>query len=357
MRQLDLLTDVEGITVGHAEDEARKTGVTAICGEKPLLAAVHCCGGAPATRETDILHQDGLVEKIDAIMLCGGSAFGLNAADGAMDALGKKNKGFLTSAGHVPIVPAAAIFDLYAKKTPEHVDYRTLGRRAVENATKNFQLGNFGAGIGARAGPFKGGVGSASTKKSKLTVSALAVVNSFGSPAFENLSAFRAWEFEEAGEFGGLTPNKINAKKIKKNTEKKQKLVPEQNKMREHTTLCVLAFNCALPKSALRRIAAAAQSALAIAIYPSLTLFDGDIIFAISSAKTKLSLTPERLELCERLACKTLARAIAKGVWYAEGTKGIKCFRDARNDAQDDNIHGARAHKQTSTDNEKSSRP
>lgn len=329
MRQLDLLTDVEGIVVGHAEDAACKTGVTVICGEKPLLAAVHCCGGAPATRETDILHQDGLVEKIDAIMLSGGSAFGLAAADGAMNALVKKNKGFLTSAGHVPIIPAAAIFDLYDKKTSEQVDYRTLGQRAVENATKKFQLGNFGAGIGARAGPFKGGVGSASTKKSELTVSALAVVNSFGSPAFENLSALRAWEFEKLGEFGNLTPNKINAKNLKKNTEKRQKLVSKKSKMREHTTLCVVAFNCALPKSVLRRIACAAQSAIAMAIYPSLTLFDGDIIFAISSAKTKAPLSPEWLELCERTASKTLARAIAKGIWYADGTKGIKSFREA----------------------------
>ncbi len=329
MPQLDLLTDVEGVFVGQAEDDAHQTGVTAICGEKPLLAALHCCGGAPATRETDILHQDGLVEKIDAIMLCGGSAFGLAAADGAMDALVKKNKGFLTSAGHVPIVPAAAIFDLYDKKTSEQIDYKMLGQRAIKNATKNFQLGNFGAGMGARAGPFKGGIGSASTQESGLTVSALAVVNSFGSPAFENLSALRAWEFEKLGEFGGLTPDKKNTKKSKKNTEKEQKLIPKQNRIREHTTLCVLAFNCALPKGLLRRIASAAQSALAIAIYPALTLFDGDIIFAVSSEKTKVSLSPEWLELCERIACKTLARAIAKGVWYAEGTKGIKCFRNA----------------------------
>ena len=326
---LDLITDVEGISVGHADDSEYETGVTALCGSSPMVAAVHCCGGAPATRETDLLGAEGLVDSIDALMLCGGSAFGLAACDGAMSALVEQNKGFKTSAGRVPIVPAASIFDFYDKKTFPHADYQRLGKIAIESSAKVFPLGNFGAGRGARAGPLKGGIGSASTRVKHFVVGALAVVNAFGSAAFDNLSALRAWEFEKDGEFGNLRPNKHPLRE-EIDSPSNNPLLALKGTKREHTTLCVIAFSCILPKSSLMRIARVAQSALAIALYPSLTLFDGDIVFALSSAKEKLSLSAEELALCERIACETLARAIAKGVWCADSTKDIQCFRDAR---------------------------
>ena len=340
MDNFNLLTDVAGLGVGHADDEARGSGVTAICCAEPMLAAAHCCGGAPATRETDLLYGDGLVESIDAVMFCGGSAFGLTAADGALEVLQKHNRGFSTSAGRIPIVPAAALFDLF-ETTSTRTDYKGLGSQALEHALTNFSqsfaLGNVGAGRGARAGAFKGGVGSASAKFScdnfTITTGALAVVNAFGSPAYADLSALRAWWLEQDGEFGGLTPDKSTPRSERKaflSPQKNSALLACKKAVREHTTLCLVAFDCALPKSSLRRIAKAATSALAIALHPSLTLFDGDIVFALSSARRSPPLSPALLQACERQACETLARAIAKGVWYAESTPRAQSFRDTR---------------------------
>ena len=343
MRWLNLLTDVAGLGVGHAEDAARGSGVTAVCCAAPMLAAAHCGGGAPATRETDLLYEDGLVESIDAVLFCGGSAFGLAAADGALEALEQHDRGFATSKGRVPIVPAAALFD-FLETTSTRADYRKLGRHALEDALTNFSQsfaqGNAGAGCGARAGKLKGGVGSASARFScnsfAVTVGALAVVNAFGSPAFADLSALRAWWLEKDGEFGGLFPDKNTPRIEKEDTLRTTTpaLLADKKVARENTTLCLVAFDCALPKSALRRIAAACQGALGVALHPSLTLFDGDIVFALSNAHHKSTplpaLSPALLQACEQQACETLARAIAKGVWYAESTRGVRSFRDAR---------------------------
>ena len=353
MSWLDLLTDVTGLGVGHAADLSCGSGVTAVCCLEPMVAAAHCCGGAPATRETDLLYQDGLVEKVDAVLFCGGSAFGLAAADGALEVLEKHKRGFATSAGRVPIVPAAALFDLFEttsettpKTTSKRADYRALGAQAVERAqhalATNFALGNAGAGLGARAGGFKGGVGSASANFSHdsfaITVGALAVVNAFGSPAYADLSALRAWWLEQGDEFGGLAPDNDTAQTeaaFRNNTSRSHAsvLLSDKTVVRKHTTLCLVAFDCALPKSALRRIAKVCASALALALHPSLTLFDGDIVFALSSARQSPPLSPALLAACEQKACETLARAIAKGVWCAESTPMVQSFRDARRDA------------------------
>ena len=339
--RLNLLTDVTGIGVGHADDLSLATGVTAIACIPPMCAAAHCCGGAPATRETALLGQDGLVNNIDAVMLCGGSAFGLAAADGALEVLEKHGRGFQTSAGRVPIVPAAALFDLF-ETTTKRPDYRTLGRlaleRALTNESRTFALGNAGAGRGARAGTLKGGVGSASTTFSNdqgaITTGALAVVNAFGSPVYPDLSALRAWWLERNDEFGGFAPenNKNRAERKEDTSPPSSALLTKKASLREHTTLCLVAFDCALPKAALKRIAQASTSALAIALHPSPTLFDGDIIFVLARPPSPSDPPPSPvfLQACEQQAVETLARAIAKGVWYGESTASAQSFRDAR---------------------------
>ena len=381
-RRLNLLTDVTGIGVGHADDEARGSGVTAICCAAPMLAAAHCCGGAPATRETDLLYEDGLVERIDAVLLCGGSAFGLAAADGALEALEKHNRGFATRTGRVPIVPAAALFDLF-ETTSKRADYRSLGRHALERAHANFAqdfaLGNVGAGRGARAGEFKGGVGSASATFSRnlagdsttsdatatnaaVTVGALAVVNAFGSPAYADLSALRAWWLEQDDEFGGLAPAQDTKdtspaeRMAGASSSHRSALLADKKAVREHTTLCLIAFDCALSKSALKRIAKASTSALAIALHPSQTLFDGDIVFALSTASSSESShefyspapSPAFLQACEQHACETLARAIAKGVWYGESTPCAQSFCDARRERDAQILHRKSPRKKSS---------
>ncbi len=163
----NLITDVPGILVGQAEDRQGVTGTTVVLAEAPAMASVDVRGGAPGSRETELLAPEALVDRIDAVVLSGGSAFGLDAAAGVMDRLARIGRGFAVGAVKVPIVPAAILFDLgFPGRIPwaEEPPYRALGRRAIAVAAKNFSLGNAGAGLGARAGTLKGGLGSASLR-------------------------------------------------------------------------------------------------------------------------------------------------------------------------------------------------
>ncbi|MEM6482317.1 MAG: P1 family peptidase, partial [Pseudomonadota bacterium] len=157
------ITDVEGLLVGHAQDERLKTGTTVLAGEKPFTAAVHVMGGAPGTRETDLLAPDRTVQQVDALVLSGGSAFGLDAASGVADALRAAGRGFAVGDALVPIVPGAILFDLLAGGARwDENPYKSFGAKAYGALAEPFDMGSVGAGTGATTATLKGGIGSAS---------------------------------------------------------------------------------------------------------------------------------------------------------------------------------------------------
>ena len=202
----NLITDVTGVLVGNSHDEIVKSGVTVFTSEKRFAAAVTVLGGAPGTRETDLLESDKLVEKIDAIVLSGGSAFGLDAATGVVDCLRKENRGYPLKDMHIPIVPSAILADLFNggddqwKENP----YRKLGKLAFNSISNSFRIGTIGAGYGATTSNLKGGLGSASIVLGNgATVGALVAVNPSGSVVTDGSNSFWASPFEIGDEFGG----------------------------------------------------------------------------------------------------------------------------------------------------------
>ncbi|HGG65282.1 MAG TPA: peptidase S58 family protein, partial [Rhodobacteraceae bacterium] len=199
---LNLITDVAGLRVGNAADEKVKSGSTVLVGDAPFVAAVHVMGGAPGTRETDLLAPDKVVQEVDALVLSGGSAFGLDAASGVVDALRAQGRGFKIGGQHVPIVPAAILFDLLngGDKDWDENPYKGLGRAALEAAAVEFSLGTHGAGAGATVTGLKGGLGSASVVlECGVTVGALVAVNAQGSVTVGDGPQFWAAPFEMGG--------------------------------------------------------------------------------------------------------------------------------------------------------------
>ncbi|MBE7217820.1 MAG: P1 family peptidase [Caulobacteraceae bacterium] len=322
---LNLLTDVAGLRVGSAADTRAATGCTVVVCDTPCVAAVDVRGGAPGTRETDLLDPGRLVEGIDAVCLSGGSVHGLAAADGVVAALAEQGRGFAFGPGTptAPIVPAAILFDLAGdgdKAWGLDPPYRRLGLQAARAASAGaFALGSEGAGYGARAGRLQGGLGSASLLgEDGITVAALAAVNSMGSVVVPGARAFWAWPDEIAGEFGGLRPDPHAARDP--DDWGLAKLAPG---LRENTTLAVVATDAALTPSQAQRLAVMAQDGLARAVRPAHTPFDGDVVFALSTARRpspqpwarSLAVLGERAAAC-------LARAVARGVHEARSRPG-----------------------------------
>ena len=204
----NLITDVPGIKVGHAEDLRLGSGATAIIFDQPAAASIDVRGGGPGTRETALLDPAQTVEGIDAITLAGGSAFGLDAASGVQAWLKEQGRGFAVRTARVPIVPAAILFDLLSggdKDWGRYPPYRELGYAAAAAASPDFALGSVGAGTGATTVNCKGGIGSASAVTAEgHVVGALAAVNAVGSVTIGDGPWFWAAPFERAGEFGGL---------------------------------------------------------------------------------------------------------------------------------------------------------
>lgn len=315
----NLITDVPGLRVGNAEDAAAVTGVTVLLPDEPAVAAVDVRGGGPGTRETDALAPASLVETVDAILLGGGSAYGLGAADGVMAWLRTQGRGFGVGEALVPIVPAAILFDLLTGPDgSETVSYRDLGAAAVATAGIDFALGNAGAGLGATAGPLKGGLGSASVRTSAFTVGALAAVNCRGSVTFPDAPTFWAWPFERDGEFGGLPPPDAHPQ-------------PESEAGgdgRANTTLAAVATDAALTRVQAQRLAIMAQDGLARAIRPVHTPFDGDTVFALSTGRRALADPVADLARLGMAAADCLARAVARGVYEAESLAGVPSYRE-----------------------------
>lgn len=327
----NLITDVPGLLVGNAEDARVRTGVTVIVPEARAVAALDVRGGAPGTRESDALSPSGLVDAIDALVLSGGSVYGLDAASAVTAWLGARGRGFsLRGAETVaPIVPAAILFDLSNggdKAWGEVPPYAELGRLAIEAAASDFALGNAGAGRGARAGALKGGLGSASAKTAGgVTVGALAVVNSFGSVLIPGTRTFWAWPFERAGELGGQTPPAMPIADLG---------LPNDTKLgsagpRAHTTIGVVACDADLTRLEAQRIAVMAHDGMARAIRPVHTPFDGDVVYALATGRRALG-EPRALAVLEigALAADCLACAIARGVYEAAATDGLPAYRD-----------------------------
>jgi L-aminopeptidase/D-esterase-like protein len=325
----NLITDVAGLRIGQAEDLNAWSGTTVLVADEPAFAAVDVRGGAPGTRETDLLDPVNLVGQIDAIVLSGGSAFGLDAASGVTQFLAGQGRGFRLSpsAPAVPIVPAAILFDLANggdKDWGEVSPYRALGMKAAENAGLDFRLGNAGAGLGAMAGIYKGGTGSASfVTGDGFTVGALVAVNALGSPFIPGTDVFWSFPLERNGEFGGRQPSNIGTEAGDLPSDMKGRPRAGSN-----TSIAIVATDAALDRMELKRLAIMASDGFARALRPSHTPFDGDLVFAISTAKKPASGGPRDTMRLGSLAADCLARAIARGVHEAASLGSMKSSQD-----------------------------
>ncbi len=325
------LTDVAGLLVGNAEDHAVRTGVTVVLAEQPAVAAVDVRGGSPGTRETDALQPGCPVERIEAVVLAGGSAFGLDAAGAVQAELARQGRGFAVGPVRVPVVPSAILFDLLnggAKDWGEESPYRTLGRQALAAAARDFAMGNAGAGLGATAGPLKGGLGSASlvTGDGRYTVAALAAVNPFGSATLPDSPLLWAWPFERDGELGHQ--RRLLDRLGDLTLDYQHPLGDDPTAAQgANTTLAVVATDAVLDRPQAQRLAIMAQDGFARALRPVHTPFDGDTVFALATGRTAGAVDAAALGQLGGLAADCLARAIARGVFSAASVGPINAYR------------------------------
>jgi L-aminopeptidase/D-esterase-like protein len=312
----NLLTDISGVRVGHADDTALASGVTAVIFDKPAVAAIDVRGGGPGTREETVLDLQSTVDAIDGIALSGGSALGLDAAGGVQAWLAEQGRGLRIRDAVIPIVPGATCFDLLNggnKAWGRFPPYRDLGYAAAAAAADDFALGSAGAGLGATTANFKGGLGSASAQTAGgVKVAALAVVNAVGSVTVGDGPWFWAAPFEIGGEFGGrglpptFDPDMLRAR---------LKGGPEATSA-ENTTLAVVVTDALLTKPQTKRLAMIAQTGMARAIYPVHAPLDGDVVFAAATGEKPIDPLFGLTEL-GMVAANVLARAIARGVYQA----------------------------------------
>jgi L-aminopeptidase/D-esterase-like protein len=325
MAKRNLITDVAGVLVGHAEDARLASGVSTIIFSEPAVAAVDVRGGAPATRETDLLEPHRTVERIDAVVLSGGSTFGLDASAGVQALLRERGRGFEIAGIRVPLVCGASMFDLLNggdKNWGRFPPYRDLGYSAAAQAADTFALGTAGAGFGATTVNLQGGLGSASAiTRDGHTVGALVVVNACGSVNVGAGPHFWAAPFELDGEFGGLGfPARVPA----------AALTPiAKGRPGENTTIAIVATDAALTKAQAKELAVIAQDGLTRAIYPAHTTLDGDTVFAAATGRRPLADAVNELTELGAVAANTLARAIARGVFEAKSRPGgLPSWRD-----------------------------
>jgi D-aminopeptidase len=314
----NLITDVVGLKVGHAEDLGLGSGTTVVIFDEPAVASVDVRGGGPGTRETDLLNPAQTVPGIDAIVISGGSAFGLDAASGVQAWLREQGRGFAIGSARVPIVPGAILFDLLSsgdKHWGRFPPYRDFGYAAAASAGLEFELGSFGAGTGATTVNYKGGLGSASARTTDgVTVGAIAAVNAVGSVVIGGGPWFWAAPFEVDGEFGGCgLPDRFTPQML----EPVIKGVPGAN-----TTLVLVATDAILTKAQANRLAVMAQSGLSRAIYPVHSPLDGDTVFVAATGQRPLADPVFGLAQLGTLAANVVARAIARGVFAARALPG-----------------------------------
>lgn len=313
----NLLTDIAGVRVGHADDARLASGVTAVLFDNPVVAAMDVRGGGPGTRDSALLDPVNTVERIDALTLSGGSAFGVESGGGVQAWLAEQGRGFAIGDAVIPIVPGAVVFDLLNggdKKWGRFAPYRDLGYAAAAAAGDDFALGSVGAGLGATTVNLKAGIGSASAATpSGVQVAALAVVNAVGSVTVGDGPWFWAAPFETGDEYGGrglpssFTPEML-AMRLKGGT---------TASAGENTTLAIVVTDAALTKPQAKRLAMIAQTGFARAIYPVHAPLDGDIVFAAATGAKPVDPLVGLTEL-GMFAANTVARAIARGVYEAK---------------------------------------
>ena len=324
----NLMTDVAGLLVGQADDPKVRTGVTVIVPDARATCAVDVRGGGPGTRETDALNSWNLVHSVDAVVLSGGSVYGLAAADGVAAWLGAHNRGYgMSTAPGVPVspvVPAAILYDLANRGDKAWgIDppYRELGLRAIEAASRDFKLGTTGAGYGAESGSLKGGVGSASfVTKDGMTVGAIVAVNSLGSPVVPGTRNFWSGAFEIGNEFGGLG---ASDKRVIGEDWGQTKANPAA---RTNTTIACIATDVDLDIDQMKRVTMMAQDGLARAIRPIHSPFDGDVVFGLSTARQKIKGASADFAVARigAVAADVLARAVARAVYEATLPPGME---------------------------------
>jgi len=323
----NLITDVSGLRVGQASDAKLGSGVTTVVFDAPVVASVDVRGGGPGTRETALLDPAQTVEGIAAIVLSGGSAFGLDSASGVQALLREQGRGFRIRDAVVPIVPGAIMFDLLNggdKDWGRYPPYRELGYQAAQAAGSDFKLGSAGAGLGATTATLKGGVGSASaTTRDGITIGAIVVVNAVGTTTIGDGPHFWAAPFEQNKEFGGRGwPTQISSDDL---------IIRAKGGPQENTTVAVIATDAKLNKAQCNRLAVMAQDGLARAIYPVHTPLDGDVVFGAATGAKTLADPFYGLAELGMVAANVMARAIARGVYEATALQfpgALRSWRD-----------------------------
>lgn len=312
----NLITDISGIRVGNAHDGALASGVTALVFDEPATASIAIHGGAPGVRDGALLEPEMSVEKIDALFLAGGSAFGLDAGGGVQAFLREQGRGFAVGPARVPIVPGAILFDLLNggnKDWGRIPPYWELGYRAAAAASESFELGTAGAGFGATTANLKGGLGSASAMTAAgVTIGALAAVNAIGSATIGATPHFWAAPYECNAEFGGLgLPSPFPQDALTLNI--KGGAAPRA----ENTTIAIIATSASLTKAQCKRLAVAAHDGMARALRPAHVAMDGDIVFAAATGANEPLTDPRAFtDICSS-AADCLARAIAIAIYKA----------------------------------------
>lgn len=336
----NLITDVPGLLVGNAQDDTLKSGATVLTADTAFTASVHVMGGAPGTRETDLLAPDKSVATIDALALAGGSAFGLDACSGVVDGLRAQGRGFHLGDAIIPLVPGAIIFDLLNGGDKDWQDnpYRALGRAAFDAATDDFQIGTIGVGTGALTAMVKGGLGSASfVLENGTTVGALVAVNPMGSVTTPGDRHFWAAPFEVAGEFGGLGPDPatglgrdLDSRKLRAIQARAQASGGSAAQDRANTTIAIVATDATLTKAQCQRVATAAHDGIGRAIVPAHSPGDGDLVFALTTGARQMENPDRDLAIIGHAASLCLARAIARAAYFARPAPGdiLPCWSD-----------------------------
>ncbi|MEM6381368.1 MAG: P1 family peptidase [Pseudomonadota bacterium] len=319
----NLLTDVAGMRVGNAQDQSLKSGVTVVVSDAPFTASVHVMGGAPGTRETDLLAPDKSVQAVDALVLSGGSAFGLAACDGVMAGLRDAGRGFAVGPARVPIVPGTIVFDLVngGDKVWDENPYPMIGKAAFEAAADTFELGSTGAGTGALDGMVKGGLGSASLcLDCGIIVAALMAVNPVGSVTTPGMQHFWAAPYEMNDEFGGRGPDPRGGL-VEPPASRKAELIAKAGQDRANTTIGIVATDASLTKAQCHRLVVAAHDGIARAIQPAHSPFDGDLVFGAATGSGPI-VDDATLAQIGHGAAVCVARAIARGVFEATPQPG-----------------------------------
>ena len=313
------ILDVRGLSVGQAHDAAVKTGVTVLMPDAPATCSVAVSGGGPGTREVSALQDGGLIEQVHAIVLSGGSVYGLAAADAVCAWLGAQGRGYIASPNPAvpvsPIVPSAILFDNANggdKSWGLEPPYRALALDACNSACGHLSEGEYGAGFGATAGLYAGGLGTASEVISGVTIGALIAANPVGSPFMPGTDCPWAWPYEVDGEFGRARPPQDYALQPAVDT-KLSVLKALQNQAGQSTVIGAVAVDAKLSQKQLKRLAIMAQDGLAMSVQPSHTPLDGDTIFALSLGDKPCE-TPVDLAVLGAAAARCVARALTRGV-------------------------------------------